>query len=482
MVKDILLDIEASDVLFSDKLDDAFIYYETIWGKVFDTDDEGTLFLNIIVPYSQQRTLTFSQDGVYSCNILAQYCPEDRNFKIRFIINQNGEYVKFNTSDDFPEYVVGKSYIEDFYNLSPISACQLLNIDINGKYKIVIRKGDVVSAEIYSFGNKDLLFGESDDQSAKLLSLCAPGKNYRYPISGVGITDYINTVIGDTNLGEKMLEEFSGNDTPIISASFDNANGNLNVSQSSEQVVEVEYDELTDDDMKIICSADDDFVRRFTLSIIDGEFSPSEIIDEIASLSDIFAIHILGQHSSEMLCDEILEGYAIVFDVNSNGKCGFIGVKDSSFVTLSATLNVGDLIHLGNRTNMEYVADGAKKSIIPPFVLVPIETSFNGGKINDNSYYKRVSFNDDGESNDECAIITKKCKLIYSCYSTDYRSKSNGVYRISVNKQNIKDLLVLTHDHITGRLIAYVSVNSNITDIKQNQERGQLIITKENNE
>lgn len=482
MVKDILLDIEAGDVQIAENPDNAFIYYETIWGKVFDTDSDGTLFLNIIVPYSQAKALTFQSNGTFSCNILAQYFPDDRGFNVRFVLEQNGTYTRINSQSSFPESTVGKSYMEDFYSLQPISACQLMNINENGKYCVVIKKDDLLSAEIYSFGNNDLLFGESDDQSAKLLSLCAPGKNYRYPISGVGITDYINTVVGDTELGKRMVDEFSGNGTPVISANFDNGTGNLIVSQSSEQASEIEFEELTEEDVEIISSADDDFIRRFSLSVSYGEFLPSEIINEISELSDIYSINILGDNSMLFLCEEKLDGVAIAFGKNTDGKCGFIGISNNNFVTLSSTLNIGDLIYLNNRKSLEYTDENGTKTVIPPFVLLPFEDSFDGSEMEDNSYFKRVSFSWSGKNNDECAIITKKCKIIYSCYLSDYNNKQNGIYKITVNEQSVKNLLVLTNDHITGRLIAYISANSNITEIRQNKEKGQLIILKDDNE
>lgn len=482
MVKDILLDIEASDVQLTDKQNDAFIYYETIWGKVFDADDDSTLFLNIVVPYSQQRILTFPDNGIFSCNILAQYFPEDRNFKIRFVLGNENEYFHFDEQSSFHEYVIAKSYLEDFYTLQPISACQLMNINDDGKYTIVIRKDEPNSAEIYTFGNNDLLFGESDNQSAKLLSLCGPGNNYRYPISGVGITDYINTVIGDSNLGQRMIDEFSGNNTPVISANFDNETGNLIVSQSSEQEEEIEFEELTEEDIKIIRSADDDFIRKMTLSIVNDEFTPSEFIDEIGKISDIFAIYIFGDYGKSMLCDEELNGYAITFDENINGKSGFVGVANKSFITLSAILNAGDLILINNRKSLRYTDDSGEVKVVLPFLLVPTETSFNGSKTEDISLFKKVSLNGMEENNDECAIITQKCKIVYSCYVSDYNNKSNGIYRITINDQSIRNILVVSHDHLTGRLITYISANSTISEVKLNQEKGQLIITKDNNE
>lgn len=478
MVKDILLNIDASDVRFTDKSDSAAVYYETIWGNVFDTDTANILYLNIVVPQAQSKLLTFDGNGDFSCNIQTAYHPEDRDFYVRFVILQNGEYKQFSSSS-LPSSARAKSYFDDFYNLQAISACQLLNIDENGYYEVVIHNSDTLSAEIYSSENSDLLYGESDDQSAKLLSLCAPGKNYRFPITGVGITDYINTVIDHTNLSERMISEFKSNSTPVISASFDNTSGNLKVEQSSEEEQDLDFEDLTDSDYEIIQAADDAFIRKYTLSTADTDITASDIILELASLVDVYAIYELEDVEKTVLQDTKLPGYALVFDTNTNGECGFTGLKNSNFVAVSAELNPGDLIYLNNRKQLSYTDGSTEKQATVPFVFTSPDKTFNGSATNDDSYYKKVAVTSNKTTYDECAIIMKKCKLFYSCLVDDLNNAKNCIYKIEVNNLSVKNLLVLVNDHITGRLIAYTSANTDISSIKQNQEKSQLIISKE---
>lgn len=479
MVKDILLNIEASDVRLIDKSNSTAMYYETKWGKIFEEDDANFLYLNVIVPFTQTSLLAFDSEGLFSCNIKSAYHPEDREFYVRFVIEQNGEYRSF-TFGSFQYIIKAKSYADDFYNLSAISACQLLNINENGNYKILIKREDQLVAEIYSSESSDLLYGSSDDQSAKLLSLCAPGKNYRYPISGVGITNYINAVIDNTNLGERMISEFKANNTPVLSASFDNTNGALNVEQSVEEEQDLEFEELTKSDFEIIQIADDDFIRRCTLSALNDGSDALDVLLELSKLADIYAIYEFGDVEKTLLQDEKLPGYALVFGTNANGKCELTGLRNQDFTTISAALSPGDLIYLSNAKSLTYTDGGIKQEVVAPFVISPPETKFDGTPIDDNSYYKKVSIMSNKRAYDECAIILKKCKLFYSCLNVDLINKRNCVYRIAVNSISIRNLLVLTHDHLTGRLIAYTSSNTNIIDIKQNQEKGQLIISTDN--
>lgn len=480
MVKDILINIEASDVQLIDRANTATIYYETKWGKIFNTDDESRLYLNVIVSYNQLSLFVFDTDGAFSCNVKSSYYPEDKEFYIRFIVEQNGEYKSFKSAS-IPNTIKAKSYVDDFYNLSPISACQLLNVNENGNYKIMIRNRDLLSAIIYSSESNDLLYGSSDDQSAKLLSLCAPGNNYRFPISGVDITSYINTVIDNTNLGKRMIDEFKSNNTPVISASFNNSNGSLNIEQSSEEEHDLVFDELTSTDFEIIQAADDDFIRRFTLSVSDDDINASDILLELAKLTDIYVIYEFGDVEKTLLQDEKLPGYALVYGTNTNGKSDFVGFKNTKFATISASLGVGDLIYLNNAKTLSYTDGETKEQIVVPFVITPPEATFDGeNTMADASYYKRVSVVSSKNTYDECAIIMKKCKLFYSCLVEDLNDIRNGVYRISINNASIKNLLVLTHDHLTGRLMAYVSANTNITGIQQNQEKSQLIISIDN--
>ena len=85
------------------------------------------------------------------------------------------------------------------------------------------------TAYICTSGDGDFMVGYSDDQSAQLLSICGPGKHYRYPTTGVDVTKYINSVVGHTDLGDVASEQFNENGTSIQEMSFDSLTGDMQI-------------------------------------------------------------------------------------------------------------------------------------------------------------------------------------------------------------------------------------------------------------
>lgn len=85
------------------------------------------------------------------------------------------------------------------------------------------------TAYICSVGDGDFMVSYSDDQSAQLLSICGPGKYYRYPTTGVDVTKYINSVVSHTDIGDVVSEQFSENGTSIQEMSFDSLTGDMQV-------------------------------------------------------------------------------------------------------------------------------------------------------------------------------------------------------------------------------------------------------------
>ena len=73
------------------------------------------------------------------------------------------------------------------------------------------------------------------------MSLCAPGKNYRYPTTGVDITRYVNTVVNYTDMQSRLKEQFLADHKELYGAAFDDKTGEIATSFSSEG--ELEEDE-----------------------------------------------------------------------------------------------------------------------------------------------------------------------------------------------------------------------------------------------
>jgi len=59
---------------------------------------------------------------------------------------------------------------------------------------------DLEQHDIILDDNGDMLIGPSDTQERQMLMLCGKGDLYRYPTTGVGITEYIGAITEKTQL------------------------------------------------------------------------------------------------------------------------------------------------------------------------------------------------------------------------------------------------------------------------------------------
>ena len=82
---------------------------------------------------------------------------------------------------------------------------------------------------MYNADELDFTSNESQDQEAQLLALCAPGQNYRYPTVGIDVSKYVNSVPSLTDLGQKIVNEFSNDGKDVYNADFDADTGNITV-------------------------------------------------------------------------------------------------------------------------------------------------------------------------------------------------------------------------------------------------------------
>ena len=114
-------------------------------------------------------------------------------------------------------------------------------------------------AIIFGGGEMDIVTDESHDQEAQLLSLCAPGNLYRFPISGIDAFKYVNSVPSLTDLGINIIEQFESDGKSVSAASFDADSGNIFVeftvheqSESIENTVSQSKDSYEFDDADLL--------------------------------------------------------------------------------------------------------------------------------------------------------------------------------------------------------------------------------------
>ncbi len=232
--KDILINIGSGDFTLAQDGRKTLNYHEIIWGALFPDDDNETLYANIYIPPYELDNIK-PEDGRIKVYFHTDYKPVSDLLYIRFVTKSepNYDYAKIDQSEyDFPveSLALFPSSNRELY------ASELFSINSDGDYVAELVFGEIENrAYIYSAGNVDFEIGISDEQTAQLLSLCAPGKYYRYPLSGVDITKYVNTVIGNTDFSERINEEFRRDNIDAQSVDFDSLTGAINVQFMHEQ-------------------------------------------------------------------------------------------------------------------------------------------------------------------------------------------------------------------------------------------------------
>lgn len=240
MVRDLILDMKERDLLTEDKSNAAEPVFDSLWGNLFDEDEAiDVLICNIIIPEAYWGIVGY-ENGEMTCRFTSVYVPDTRHFRIRLVGLKNSQYGIFsNIRGEFGIPV--NSYALSKNIAAPISACMLPYIDIDGEFVIKMvqnYKSEILDkAYIYSSKSTDISINYSDDQASQLLTLCAPGKSYRYPTTGVGITKYLNCIVSHSDLHKVLEAQFDADNKPIQDADFDNETCKLDVLFSPEKEV-----------------------------------------------------------------------------------------------------------------------------------------------------------------------------------------------------------------------------------------------------
>jgi len=135
--------------------------------------------------------------------------------------------------------------------LVELTPAKLMLINPNGYYAFI--PVDNVY-HVYTAANTDFLITNTSVQAAKLMCLCAPGKNYRYPTTGVGLSKYLNSIIERTDIGAQLLKELSDDGIFLDSADYNTETYDLQLglanSDNHEDIMEFDTSLLTNPDLE----------------------------------------------------------------------------------------------------------------------------------------------------------------------------------------------------------------------------------------
>jgi len=449
---DILINTKSGDSPLTDTLKNV-IYYDVVWGAIFDDDADGVLYANIVVPFKSIKGIKYSSDGVYVCNVSAPYIPNEAPFVARFVTKVADTYQLASLySATLPKDA--QCYYVDRLSSKEIMASALPMLNIDGFYRFVFRDYDgYCTANVFSAYESDFNYGQSDDQAAQLLALCAPGKYYKHPTTGVDITKYINSVVSHTDMASNLFNQFQRDDKGVYEADFDSTTGILGVNFNGIEAVDEDAQELLPVDQldfDIFKISTDDYIR--SILRLSNVFDKKSFISSLTDYSNIIMIRNVGDAKGELINDEKIAYKHLEFDN--------ILADDEGMVVVSCELPANTIIRFAFNVQ-NCITDWSQ---LPVFNLVDAD-----GNI---VYETPESFI---PNDDDCALVLKPLTLNYSIDLEDLEA-GFGVYRIT-NEDELKDIVVVADDGVGG-MYAVVTNESNINNVRYEHTTGNIIAFK----
>lgn len=444
MVRDLILDIKERDLLLEDKSNANMPVFDSVWGNIFDEDDAvEVLMCNIIIPEDYWRSIEY-QDNEFICRFTSPYVPDIRNFRIRLVAIHEGYYSLFSSiRGNFGIPV--NSYAFSKNMAAPISASMLPFIDIDGQFIVKLVRNPqselLDRAYIYSSKISDLYINYSDDQASQLLSICAPGKSYRYPTTGVGIIKYLNAVIDHTDLQTVLETQFTGDNKTILSADFDSETCNLEVLCNPEKAIEDEnlthIDNLNFNFFDVFT---DDYVRR---NIVLDELSDTDFISLLNQYDNVLNIFLFEDYATTTtrITNQVENGR---FDCEGNI------VEDDDYCIVSATLDGGTIVMFDDETEDDF-------SDSPVFIVNGYDETRLYTALIEQPYWI-------AETCHKCFVLNRRSTVRYMISKAQFQA-GKGLFIVDQTSNNIKNMLALVQDSNTGHLLGIVSNNTNLSDV-----------------
>lgn len=444
MVRDLILDMEERDLLTDDKSNAAEPVFDSLWGNLLDEDEAiDILICNIIIPEAYWNIAQY-QNNEMTCRFTSVYVPNTNNFRIRLVGLKDGKYSLFdNIRGVFG--IPANSYALSKNIATPISACMLPYIDIDGDFLVKMVQNNqseiLDKAYVYSSKKTDIKINHSDDQASQLLSLCAPGKNYRYPTTGVGISKYMNCVVSHSDLHKVLEAQFDADKKPIQDAYFDNETCRLDVLFNPEkEVQDTDLDSLDLLNVDFFDLFTDDYVRR---NVVLNEVSDIDFIEVLNKYESVQNI-ILFQDSTTTATHIASDVKAGAFDGEGNI------VESDEYFIVTATLE-GNTIIMFDDEQEDEVKDA------PIFIINDHDETRLYTSLVEQPYWITEKCN-------KCFILKQRSTVKYMVKQERFKA-GKGLYIVQQTSENIKNMVGLVQDVHTGRILGIVSNNTNINDM-----------------
>jgi len=231
MTADILLNVNQKDFLF-DESNSTRTFFASEYGAHQIGEDENS-YLDVVIP-SNYVVAPEAQDIF----IKAPYIPVATPIYIRFLRKRNDDFtiIKVFEENSLPVCVFNQAG-----EMSYLNGCSIMGIDVDGLLRLHC-DGENSVCEVYKASDCDFNFGNADRQAVELMMECAPGKNYRYPITGVAGSRFMGSIIDRTSAAEDILRELGDDRQTVKDVYYDDNTQRLRISTdeyNNRQKVEV---------------------------------------------------------------------------------------------------------------------------------------------------------------------------------------------------------------------------------------------------
>lgn len=479
MAKDILVNTQSGDLLMSD-VSSPTAYWDVVWGKIVDGDEDE--YMNIIVPSKSINDITYSNNK-FKCLVQASYHPVNKPFLIRLVVKDiaTNEYTSIRDWNSNAPSATGAVYYPQYTgNAEDIMACQLPLINPNGYFEIVFKRYDnsnFTRAIVCSATETDFDIGTSDNQEVQMITRCAPAKYYRYPTTGLDLTNYINSVVEHTNLTSQLITELSNDNRVITEASFDNATGNLQVIFSGTN--EASDGDLTDRDslnLELFRIADDDFVREYYKASQSISASNEDYINDLNNAAAFMGLYDMGKCARVGGISPTIEvdkGVEQTGDVISSTGDYLATMELKAMQMYAVDYSASDILRVqstGWTTPTLFAIYDGDTPVYIDNILFSTPLNLPEWQVYSAAF-----------SNRKCFIPLKDLTVKFYAGTTEdfFNDNTYGVRPVLDKEGNYDSILGLLEDSITGKISGIVTTSSAIKDAKVDIKTNQILIIKQ---
>lgn len=214
--QDIQINTDYGELETTDNIAGKTFYDFVLLRSVDGQDNDNFCYGEIMIPRGYEQRI---KDG-FQAYIRLLYTPISKELRVRLRVDtDNGEV----------EYVLNRTTNSPWYGvvLSEGNTIRVSEYRILGSgdvYRLRLQDGIF---EIYSGHETDLLIQASLSQNQNFLLKASAGTLYQYPLTGVGLIDFLHGNFENSGLAAKLQKEFEADNMIVINAYMNSQTGEL---------------------------------------------------------------------------------------------------------------------------------------------------------------------------------------------------------------------------------------------------------------